>query len=309
MYAVWESMHNRGGHLMDRSNSRVVDVVNLLATYPAERFSLSQIASRLGLSHGSAHRVLTTLTEAGYVSRHPRHKTFSLGLALVMIGQAALSRHRSIDAARHEMRLLAQDLKAQCTASAVLNDELILVAKEGTPQTHEGVSRIGERRAFIPPVGLAHVAWAPRPVRQAYLARLPQDMQPALAEHLLRALPLIRSRGYTIAANGPNQTPLRKALLIDIGARRDDTYWSSLQTAVSALTAPEIQAEDLEAVVDQGAIYISAPVFGPDGEVELELTLSGLQPDLDIARIKQSVRRLCAAAAAVTAESHGRCPQ
>ncbi|MGE4341290.1 MAG: helix-turn-helix domain-containing protein, partial [Pigmentiphaga sp.] len=73
---------------MDRSNSRVVDIINFLATYPADSFSMSQISAHLGLSHGSAHRVLGTLTEAGYVSRHPRHKTYSLGLAMVMIGQA-----------------------------------------------------------------------------------------------------------------------------------------------------------------------------------------------------------------------------
>lgn len=293
---------------MDRSNSRVVDIINFLATYPADSFSMSQISAHLGLSHGSAHRVLGTLTEAGYVSRHPRHKTYSLGLAMVMIGQAALSRHRSIDVARHEMRLLAKELQAQCTASAVLHDELILVAKEGTPQTHESVNRIGERRTFFPPVGLAYAAWAAPEAQAAYLSKASGHIPEALLDHLRRALPMIRHRGYSVAADGPHQYALRKALLLDIGIRRDANYWARLYDAVSALSTEEMQAETLESIVAQGAIYVSAPVFCPDGEVALELTLSGFEPGLTAVEVERRARRVCAAAAAITAETHGRAP-
>ena len=63
-------------------NARVIDVMNFLAARPTESFTLTEIALHLGLSNGSAHRVLTTLAESQYLSRHPKTKTYSLGMAL-----------------------------------------------------------------------------------------------------------------------------------------------------------------------------------------------------------------------------------
>ena len=87
-------------------NARVIDVMNFLAARPTESFTLTEIALHLGLSNGSAHRVLTTLAESQYLSRHPKTKTYSLGMALVAIGQAALAKHRDIDIARRELTRL-----------------------------------------------------------------------------------------------------------------------------------------------------------------------------------------------------------
>ncbi|WP_372810629.1 helix-turn-helix domain-containing protein, partial [Litorivivens sp.] len=59
------------------SNTRAIDVINFLAAHPTEAFTLTELAEQLALSHGSAHRVLNALTEARYLSRHPKHKTYS----------------------------------------------------------------------------------------------------------------------------------------------------------------------------------------------------------------------------------------
>src|SRR5207248_704067 len=65
---------------------RVVAVLNFLTAHPDESFTLSELARRLGLNKATCHALLMTLTEAGYVLRHPTRMTYMLGPALVAAG-------------------------------------------------------------------------------------------------------------------------------------------------------------------------------------------------------------------------------
>ncbi|MGO8713489.1 MAG: IclR family transcriptional regulator [Rhizomicrobium sp.] len=290
-------------------NSRAINVINFLAAHPADAFTLSELAEQLDLSLGSAHRVLTTLVDARYLSRHAKHKTYSLGVALVAIGHAALEKHRSIDIARREMARLTDELKVQCIAAAVVDDELLFLAKEGIPQTHDGLSRVGERRPFIPPLGLAHVAWADEGVVEAFLAKAPSNLNDRMRVHLRNAVGLVRERGYAIAANGPALRALRQTSTVPIGYQRDETYWSRVHTLIATLSEAEVQLLSFEHLNAAGVCYISAPVFSPTGDVALELTLSGMPLNLSAEEIERYAERLRTAAAVITSETHGRMPR
>ena len=117
----------------------MLDVLNFLGAHPTESFTLAQIARHVGLSNGSAHRILTTMAESRFLSRNERHKTYSLGIALVALGRAALEKHRGIEIARQEIAQLALELNAQWSVTAIADGELLLVAKEGAPHSHDGV--------------------------------------------------------------------------------------------------------------------------------------------------------------------------
>ena len=55
--------------------------------------------------------MLTALTDAGYVLRHPVDKTFTLGPAVIAVGNAAAVRqYEFVDFARGEMQALADEL-------------------------------------------------------------------------------------------------------------------------------------------------------------------------------------------------------
>lgn len=289
-------------------NSRVIDVMNFLAAHPTESFTLSEIATRLGLSNGSAHRLLTTLAEARYLSRHPKHKTYSLGMALVAIGQAALAQHRDIDVARREMARVADELGVQCYATTVVHDELLFLACEGAPQSFDPPNRVGERRPFMPPLGMGHVAWAGREAQRDWLSRVPAALADSACDHLERALDVMRVRGYGIAGSGPALRALRQFTAQPIGAQGSQGFWAGMRQLLTDLTDNEIQLLDLPDVSADGVSYISAPVFAPAGSVALELTVSGLPPHLSPGEIERYVERLRAAAAIVTSETHGRMP-
>ncbi len=289
-------------------NGRVVEVMNFLAAHPTESFTLSELASRLGLSIGSAHRLLTTLAEARYLSRHPKHKTYSLGMALVAIGQAALVQHRDIDVARREMARLASDLKVQCHACAVVHEELLFLAAEGVPQTYEPLSRAGDRRPYIPPLGMVHAAWADPDEQEDYIERAPAALGERARDHLARSLAVIRRRGYAMSGSGPAFRALRHFTVAPVGYQKDEAYWAGLRQLIADLTEREMQLLDFAEAGADGISFITAPVFSPTGQVTLELSLGGLPQNLTRREIEHHVERLCAAAAVVTRETHGRAP-
>lgn len=289
--------------------ARVIDVLNFLAAHPTETFSLAEIARHLGLSNGSAHRVLTTLASAHFLSRNEKQRTYSLGMAMVAIGEAAVEKHRGIEIARRELARLALELNVQCSANAVVENEILVLAKEGTPQSHRGLTRVGERRPLLPPFGLCHIAWGGEATISTYVNKADGHLSEQVRTQLLAAFPLIRKRGYAIAANGPSASHSREATFLPNDQVRDQAYWSAVFDMVGHLTPNEVQLLDVGEAGPEGISYITAPVFSPAGTVSLQLMISGMPSNLGAVEIERYAEKLCATAALITSETHGRRPQ
>ncbi len=288
--------------------SRVLDVLNFLAAHPTEAFTLAEISRHLGITKSSAYRILATMTEAQFLSRHPRHKTFTLGMAPVAIGEAAQEKHRGIEIARREIARLAVELNVQCTVATIVEDDWLLLAKEGTPQTHGGLQRVGDRTPIILPIGIDLIAWSNEQDITAYLAKASAHLSEPMRTYLEAAISVIRRRGYSTAAAGPAWRKLRQTTILPIGRPRDSAYWSSLYELIGELTATEIQLMDIHDAGADGISYISAPVFSPTGTVSFGLIITGMPSNLSVEKIEEYAERLRAAAEIVTSETHGRAP-
>ncbi|MFC0205744.1 IclR family transcriptional regulator [Novosphingobium soli] len=288
--------------------TRVMDVLGFLAAHRTDTFTLAEIARHVGLSNGSAHRLLTTMAAAQFLSRNEKHRTYSLGVALVAIGQAAIEKHRGIEIARREIARLALELDAQCSISAVVEDEVLVLAKEGRARSHLGLTRVGERRPLVPPVALCPMAWAGEPAIAAYVEKADPHLSPALRAHLRAALALIRSRGFAIAANGPASRRTREAMVLPGGRMRDADYWAGVFELVGQFEPDEMQVLDLACIGPAGVSSMAAPVFSAAGTVAFQIVLTGMPTDLTAQEIQSHAERLCASAAAITSESHGRAP-
>ena len=296
--------------MTDVSNptNRVLDVLNFLGAHPTESFTLAEIARHLRLSNGSAHRILTTMAESRFLSRNEKHKTYSLGIALVALGRAALEKHRGIEIARKEIARLALELNAQCSVTAITDGELLLVAKEGAPQSHDGLHQVGERTPLILPIAIGHIAWSSEQVIESYLSEASPYLSKALRKHTFAAIAAIRRRGYAMAAHGPATRALRRSMSSPNAYIRNDAYWTALRGAIGVMSEDELQVLHIPSKPTTGLRYIAAPVFSPDGSVSLELVATGLPSNLGAKEIERYAERLCAAAAVVTGEVHGRYP-
>jgi DNA-binding IclR family transcriptional regulator len=227
---------------------------------------------------------------------------------MVAIGQAAVEKHRGIEIARREIARLAVELNVQCSANTVVDDEILVLVKEGAPRSHLGLTRVGERRPLVPPMGICHVAWSGDEVIESYVGKAAAHLSEAIRTHLLASFPLVRRRGYAIAANGPNTGHTREAMFLPVDQIRDAAYWASVFELVGHLTPNEVQLFDLADAGAEGIAYITAPVFSPAGKVSLQLVISGLPSDLSGHTIERYAERLCATAALITSETYGRRP-
>jgi DNA-binding IclR family transcriptional regulator len=295
--------------MIDKSNPtlRVLNVINLLASCPGDEFSLAELARRLKMSKASAHRLLTTMADADFLSRDPVKKTYALGMALIGVGQAALEKHRGLDRARREMARLTMELNIQCSASTLIGDDIVILAKEGFPKSHEGQTRVGERRPVVPPMGIGHIAWEGGTKAASYLAMAEAHMRADSYDSLCQALELIRHRGYAMGAGSPLWHRISAAAVLPIGQPRDDAYWAALFELMGQLSPADIQLRDLDQADVVG--YLSAPVFAAEGKLALQLVLSGFPATFSKAKIERCIEKLCAAAALVTSELHGRMPR
>ena len=115
-------------------------VLDFLAGHPHDRFGLSELARRLGLSKPTCLGIVTTLTEAGYLVRDAADKTYRLGPALISLGHTAQESLRVSPAAREELRRLSSARFGVTAAlSGVIDDRITLLELVGPPGADVGV--------------------------------------------------------------------------------------------------------------------------------------------------------------------------
>src|SRR3546814_14372881 len=91
-------------------------------------------------------------------------------MGLLAVGQASLEKYRGLDVARAEMARLTAELSLQCSATALIGGELVILAPAGMPPSYEGTARDAERRLLIPPMCMCPVCWVGLSMLQPYLA-------------------------------------------------------------------------------------------------------------------------------------------
>jgi DNA-binding IclR family transcriptional regulator len=212
---------------------RVVAVLDFLAEHPHDRFGLSELARRLGLSKPTCLGIVTTLTESRYLVRDGLDKTYRLGPKLISLGHTAQESMRVNPAAREELRRLSTTYDTTAALSAVIDDRITLLELFGPPGADVGV-RVGQSYPFAPPVGLMFVLWDDEALR-TWLAKEPTIPLRTDTERLQRVIAECRTAGYLVERLTP-------------GGRR--LY--ALMAGISTTLPQELQALLGEMVSDVG---------------------------------------------------------
>ena len=133
-------------------------VLDFLAGRPEDRFGVSELARRLGLSKPTCLGIVTSLTDAGYLVRDPGDKTYRLGPSLITLGHKAQESMRVSPAAREELRRLSARFGVTAALSGVIDDRITLLDLVAPAGARPGVE-VGQSYPFAPPVGLMFVLW------------------------------------------------------------------------------------------------------------------------------------------------------
>jgi DNA-binding IclR family transcriptional regulator len=301
----------------------VVAVLDFLARHPHDRFGVSELARRLGLSKPTCLGIVGTLTAADYVVRDGQDKTYRLGPALISLGHTAQESMRVSPVAREELRRLSSIYGTTAALSAVVDDRITLLELVGPPGADVGV-RVGQSYPFAPPVGLMFVLWDDEALRD-WLAREPTIPLRTDTDRLDRVIAECRSSGYLVERLTPGGRRLYammagmsstlpdelRALLgelvSDIGervylrgdeslARRADRRDESLARKADRREAAARQRHDVS--------VISAPVYDHHRRQAMVVSLQ-IGRALSDAEITKCARGLMTAAATLTAQLGG----
>lgn len=280
---------------------RTIAVLDFLAAHPGEGFTVSELSRRLGQSKATCHAVVTTLAMAGYLLRHPTSMSYRLGPALIVLGSAAEGELQAVEYARDEMRALSDRLDLECLATAVIGDEMVVLARAGRPRGLAGTVPVGQRLPLTPPLGSVFMAWAEDEEVERWLARAPDG---ETERHRL-ALHHVRERGYAVGLEPDPTATLGQALAHLSGEARPTRVRSVVAQLLEELGQDEYMLTTVEPAHSYRVNHVVAPVFGPEGRVELALSLFGFPGRITGDELADLADQLRAATRTVTKSIHG----
>ncbi len=259
------------------SATRAADVLNFLAAHPDESFSYSQIAQRLGINLASTHNLLIALNECGYLKRGPNDRRFSLGPALVAIGDAALRGHRAIEETRRAMRELSREQGTETLAFVRAGTDAFCVARAGPSAGPGRTVQVGQRIPMMAPLSSVFFAWAAEDEIERWLLRggAPRREQKRQREILRQ----VRERGYSVALEVAGRRQLGDLLVALAENPRSESLPREMREIIHELgLGPYQLAEESRAPLRISTL--TAPIFDAHGQVDLSLTLQVFRDDL-----------------------------
>lgn len=209
---------------------------------------------------------------------------------------------RQVDLVRTEMEQVAEDIPgARCAAAALVDDELVITASAGEQAARSPATLVGQRMAFMPPIGTAFAAWMEGPALDKWLAHLPDDQTRADQRERLAA---VRHRGFSVAPRTEAQREIEATLMrLAVDPLAVDADY--LRGHVRKLAAEPVElTPDVRAAI--GAVIV--PVFGPDCTVAMLFTLNAFAEPTSAEQADAYIERLRLAGQRATALLGGRVP-
>lgn len=283
---------------------RVVAVLDFLARHPHDRFGVSELARRLGLSKPTCLGIVTTLTESEYLVRDSQDKTYRLGPALISLGHTAQESLRVDPAARAELRRLSAISGTTAALSAVIDDRITILELVGPPGADVGV-RVGQSYPFAPPVGLMFVLWDDVALRD-WLAKEPTIPLRSDGERLDHVVTECRRTGYLVERLTPGGRRLY-ALMAGMSSRLPDELRALLGELIADIGERVYLRADTPANGGRrrhDISVISAPVFDHHQRQTMVVSLQ-IGRALTDAEIAKRARALTATADALTSRLGG----
>lgn len=279
---------------------RVVDIVELLTEHAGTAIRLSDIVKMLNLNQATAFAIMKELVEAGWVTRDPARKTFSIGGGLATLAQK-IDRSPSVrQAAEAAVRTAVTETGYAGSVSERGGKELVITTflDGGDPAPGRWHPAVGERLPFAAPFGSAYAAWEPEDERRAWIDRCGvagQGFRRQLAQLLADTL----EQGYSVERTSPEMVSAIPVMIRLQAETISDSVRADLDKILVEITnGPDDQSRNGKRHY-VGAI--TAPVFGPTGNVTHTISVHPFTL-LSARRIAQLGRRLRSAADSISGD-------
>lgn len=194
------STENKPGDSYVQSFARGLEVIrSFSADAPSQ--TLSEVASRTGLTRAGARRILLTLQTLGYVEGDGKY--FALTPRILDLGFAYLSSQPLWNLATPLMETLAESVQESCSAGVLDGLDIVYVARVHTHKIMSTNLGVGSRLpAFWTSMGRVLLAGLSDDRLQALMATRPREAftRYTLMEDgaLLQAIAQVRSQGWAL---------------------------------------------------------------------------------------------------------------
>ena len=264
---------------------RIVAILNFFVSHPGQSFTLTDIVRALKLSRATCHTLLAGLVDAGYLYR-TRDKSYVTGPTLVSVGRIAQEHLSPLQVAQPEMRSLADQYDAICSAIFREGHDVVVRAR-ATALSHLGWSSPqGARLKLRTPFSATYFAWSPKTEVDAWLAEAVPAPTADQRSAMFDAMAFAREHSYCFFVRNPNVPEFRDAPGLSFEPDR-----SEFPVALPAEIKPD-QIYRLSSVI--------APVFDQRDHVAFVLGLMGFTKGLSGAQIEKIGLRLRASCDRIT---------
>jgi DNA-binding IclR family transcriptional regulator len=290
---------------------RTLSILNFLGEHDSAGFTLSELCRRLNLAKATAHTILATLVNAGFVTRNTERQYF-LGPSVIPLGEAASSHNRAVAVARREMQLLADELGLGCVLTTVVEDSILVVGKTSFDEQRSEllVLTFAKRIPLVPPIGAIFVAWWNPQRIERWLDGVTDGWEADRTRRLILNLSVVRERGYSVSAIESDSVERVRTLLASVNSLSDEGDLSAtFEQFVDQVQYGEgYMVGPITAAARYNLSSIAAPVFDRSGEVVLAVTLKGFSVPVGQSEIEEFGAALLRTTGAITAAIGGRAP-
>lgn len=183
-----------------RSLEKALGILELLAERSPR--GVSEVADAVGLDKSSVSRLLKALSGWGYAALSGGRGRYQVGPRVLALGALYLQADRLVAEAQPALRDLAAGTRASAHLAVAVGNQMLIVAKEPSPERIQVDSRVGGRIApHASALGKVLLAGLPETERAAFLqSPLPRFTGRTIIDRrrLERALDAVRRRGYAL---------------------------------------------------------------------------------------------------------------
>lgn len=127
-----------------QSLERALTILNKLSEYP-DGIQITRLAEQVGLTKGTLHRLLSTLSNMNYVVKDEETDKYKLGLQVLFLSRNLLNHSNIVTVAKPYLEKLSQEVNETVHLCIEDRGEVIYIDKIESNQTIRMYSRIGSR--------------------------------------------------------------------------------------------------------------------------------------------------------------------
>lgn len=260
---------------------RMVAILDFFADHPDQSFTLTDLVRALRLSRATCHALLAGLVDSGYLYR-THDKSYVIGPRLVAIGRIANEHFSPLQVAQPEMRALADEFGAICSAFFRERDEVVVRARAASISQLGFSIPQGARMQLRPPFGAIYYAWSPPAEAQAWMDQLDPPPTAGQREQMMKGIAFARQHGFLFGVRDLSVPTLEVAPEQLFRGQRAEY--------------PVTLEQEIDPARQYRLAFLNAPVFDARQQVAFTLGLMGFTEMVGgaaVERMGQALREAC----------------